>query len=245
MDGAAAAGWNHWRGSILLLGCPLEARPMARKLLKNETQNVKWDGVGLTRKEVHGAKRRALVATANQIFRKKGYYNTSMDDVARFLNVSKTVVYYYVKNKQELLFLCYQLAFEYGAEAQAYAEKHGRNGREKLEMLLRHYTISLIEKLGGGGLMSEDSALTPEHLATVQENRRSWNRVFRAFVKEGIAGGQIRKCDARLIEFFVMGAIRNIHHWYSAEGQMGGEQIADELVKFVFDGIAARGARGK
>ena len=28
-----------------------------------------------------------------------------------------------------------------------------------------------------------------------------------------------------------MGAIRNIHHWYSREGQMGGEQIADELIR--------------
>lgn len=210
---------------------------MARKPLKIDTQNAKWDGVGLTRQEVHDAKRRALVATANQIFRKKGYYNTSMDEVARFLNVSKTVIYYYVKNKQELLFLCYSLAFEYGAEAQVYAEKNGKNGREKLEMLIRHYTISLIEKLGGGGLMSEDSALTPEQIASVQEARRNWNRVFREFVQQGIAEGQFRACDARLIEFFVMGAIRNIHHWYSREGNMTGEQIADELVKFVFHGI--------
>ena len=214
---------------------------MARKSTKAETQNAKWDGVGLTRQEVHDAKRRALVATANQIFRKKGYYNPSMDEVARFLNVSKTVVYYYVKNKEELLFLCYQLAFQYGAEAQAYADGHGRNGREKLEMLIRHYTISLINELGGGGLMSEDTALRPEHLVVVQENRRNWNRVFRSYVQEGVAGGQIRECDARLAEFFVMGAIRNIHHWYSREGEMRGEQIADELVKFVFDGIAARG----
>ncbi len=221
---------------------------MARNQLTNETRNAKWIGVGVTRQEVHEAKRRALVATASQIFRKKGYANTSMDDVAKFLNVSKAVVYYYVKNKQELLFLCYQLAFQYGAEARAYAEKNGKNGREKLEMLLRHYTVSLIEKLGGGGLMSEDSALSPEHLATVQDNRRNWNRVFRGFVQEGIAGGQFRDCDPRLIEFFVMGAIRNIHHWYSSEGQMGGEQIADELIKFVFDGIArpdARRARGR
>ena len=221
---------------------------MARKPLMNESQNAKWDGVGLTRLEVHEAKRRALVATASQIFRKKGYANTSMDDVARFLNVSKAVVYYYVKNKQELLFHCYQLAFQYGAEAQAHAEKNGKNGREKLEMLLRYYIVSLIEKLGGGGLMSEDSALSPEHLATVQDNRRNWNRVFRGFVQEGIAGGHFRDCDPRLIEFFVMGAIRNIHHWYSREGEMDGEQIADELIRFVFDGIAkpdARRTRGR
>jgi len=82
--------------------------------------------------------------------------------------------------------------------------------------------------------------LRSEHLAVVQENRRHWNRVFRGYVQEGITGGQIRECDARLIEFFVMGAIRNIHHWYSREGEMQGQQIADELVKFAFDGLATR-----
>jgi TetR/AcrR family transcriptional regulator len=215
---------------------------MARKPLKSDAQNAKWDGVGLTRQEVHDAKRRALIATANQIFRKKGYSNTSMDDVARFLNVSKTVIYYYVENKQELLYLCYKLAFEYGAEAQAHAEKNGRNGREKLEMLIRHYTISLIDRLGGGALMSEDTALTPEQLASVQDSRRNWNRVFRGFVLQGIAEGNFRECDPRLVEFFVMGAIRNIHHWYSREGNMTGEQIADELVRFVFTGITKAAA---
>lgn len=210
---------------------------MARKLSKVGNQDAQWNGAGLTRKEVHAAKRRALVATANQIFRKKGYHNTSMDDVANFLNVSKTVVYYYVKNKQELLFLCYQLAFEYGAEAQAFAEKNGRNPREKLELLLRRYTVSLIDELGGGALMTEDMALTAEQLAMVVEYRRNWNHLFRGILQEGIAAGLFRDCDPRLVEFFIMGAIRNIHHWYSREGNMGGQQIADELIKFVFAGI--------
>lgn len=210
---------------------------MARKLSRVVNEDAKWNGVGLTRKEVHDAKRRALVATANQIFRKKGYHNTSMDDVARFLNVSKTVVYYYVKNKQELLFLCYRLAFDYGAQAQVFAEKNGRDAREKLELLLRRYTVSLIDELGGGALMTEDTALAPEQLAVVVELRRDWNRLFRSILQEGIAAGLFRECDPRLVEFFIMGAIRNIHHWYSREGNMGGQQIADELIKFVFSGI--------
>jgi AcrR family transcriptional regulator len=220
-------------------------RPAAvRKAARKETPSAKWGGIGLTRKEVHNAKRGALVAAANQVFRKKGYYNTSMDDVARSLHVSKTVVYYYVTNKQELLFLCYKLAFEYGAEAREYAEQNGRTAREKLELLLRRYTESLIDKLGGGALMTEDSALTPEHLATVVEYRRNWNRMFRGLIQDGIAEGQFRECDARLIEFFIMGAIRNIHNWYSPEGDLDGKLIADELVKFAFDGISQGGARG-
>jgi TetR/AcrR family transcriptional regulator len=215
----------------------------ATKATRQETStprnDAKWGGVGLTREEVHEGKRQALVAVANQVFRKQGYHKTSMDDVANHLNVSKTAIYYYVKNKQELLFLCYELAFKYGAEAQAYAELHGKTGREKLEMLIRHYTVSLVDRLGGGALMSEDSALSKEHRDIVQQYRHDWNTVFRRFVEEAIADGDLRPCNPRLTEFFVMGAIRNIHHWYSITGELTGEQIADELVEFVFNGVGA------
>ena len=75
----------------------------------------------------------------------------------------------------------------------------------------------------------------------IRRRRQEWDQVFRSFVEEGVKEGSLRAVDPRLIEFFVMGAIRGLHRWYSPQGPKSGEEIADELVAMVFDGIRSQG----
>ena len=51
-------------------------------------------------------KRDAVLATAAQLFNERGFHATSLDDIAARLNVSKPTLYYYVKNKDEILIEC-------------------------------------------------------------------------------------------------------------------------------------------
>lgn len=197
----------------------------------------KWGDTGITREELHDRKRRALVSAAAAIFKRKGIENSSMDDIASELNVSKAAIYYYVKDKQELIFLCHNLAFDLGEEALNEAIAEGRNDRERLELTIRKYVGKLTGELGGGALMTTDSALKPEDLAIITERRRNWDAAFRGLVNGAIRSGHLREVDSKLIEFFVMGAIRSLHRWYSSDGEKTGEQIADELVAMVFRGI--------
>src|SRR6202035_5605664 len=51
-------------------------------------------------------KREAVIRAAAHAFNHKGYHNTSLDDIAAALEVTKPTVYYYVTNKEQLLFEC-------------------------------------------------------------------------------------------------------------------------------------------
>lgn len=197
----------------------------------------KWGDTGITREELHDRRRRALVSAAAAIFKRKGIQNASMDDIAAELNISKAAIYYYVKDKQELIFLCHNLAFDLGEEALNEAVAEGRNDRERLELTIRKYVGKLTGELGGGALMTTDAALRPEDLAIIAGRRRKWDAAFRALINGAIRSGHLRKVDPRLIEFFIMGAIRSLHRWYSADGEKTGAEIADELVAMVFRGI--------
>ena len=198
---------------------------------------TKWGGADLSREEIHERKKRSLVAAAGRVFRKKGFQDASMEDISSELNVSKTAIYYYVKNKSELLYLCHSLAFDLGEDALRNAQRLGGTGRDKLSILLRDYVISLTSELGGGALMTSDSMLEPQHLADIRDRRTQWDQAFREIAEQGIADGSIRHCDVRLVEFFIMGAIRSLHRWYSSDGPKTGEEIADELLSLVFHGI--------
>ena len=47
----------------------------------------------------------AILQEADVLFSRKGYNSTSLDDISARLDITKTALYHYVKNKNELLFL--------------------------------------------------------------------------------------------------------------------------------------------
>ena len=66
-----------------------------------------WASVG-ARVRDRERKRDAVIMTAARAFRERGYHNTSLDDIASELNVTKPTVYHYVENKEQLLFECFR-----------------------------------------------------------------------------------------------------------------------------------------
>src|SRR5215212_2161613 len=87
---------------------------------------------GRRRREDHGSKREAVIRTAAQAFHERGYHNTSLDDVAATLGVTKPTVYYYVQNKEQLLFECFQAGLVPIREALRRAESMDCCGRDRL-----------------------------------------------------------------------------------------------------------------
>src|SRR5947207_3742350 len=57
-------------------------------------------------------KREAVIRAAAREFNRKGYHNTSLDDIATALEVTKPTVYYYVTSKEQLLFECFVAGVE-------------------------------------------------------------------------------------------------------------------------------------
>ncbi|MBP6816278.1 MAG: helix-turn-helix transcriptional regulator, partial [Burkholderiaceae bacterium] len=73
-----------------------------------------WSNVVVSRDEQFRLKRNALLREAARAFSGRGYHNTSLDDVAAVLGVTKAALYHYVRSKQEILFECHMLSLDLG-----------------------------------------------------------------------------------------------------------------------------------
>ena len=69
-----------------------------------------------------------MLRAAALCFNQKGYSGTSLKDVAGHLGLTDAALYYYVRNKEELVYLCYLRAAELGKEALDKAVDRGGNG---------------------------------------------------------------------------------------------------------------------
>lgn len=199
-----------------------------------------WTNVVQSRDEQFNLKRLALLREAARAFSARGYHDTSLDDVARTLGVTKPALYYYVKNKQEILFACHRLAQELGDQALAFAEGAGRNGRETVVLLGRRYIELITSELGSFAVLSEYDALDPENRAVIARRRDAFDRRFRELIAAGIADGSIREVDPKLTVFFFMGTINWMTRWFRPDGPIPGERIAEQFADLLDEAIRRR-----
>ena len=184
-------------------------------------------------------KQNRMLKAAARCFNIKGYSGTSLKDVANLLGLTDAALYYYVRNKQELVYLCYVRAADVGREAMQRAIGEGEDGLETVRRYLRYHIEYMVGEKGPIAIMSEIPSLKPEHREEVLELSRKHSAAFEALLERGIGDGSIAPCDVRMTGNAIMGSLNWIPKWFHGDPAMA-EKILDEFPRILSAGLAAR-----
>lgn len=176
-----------------------------------------------------------VLRAAAHCFNRKGYSGTSLKDVATMLGLTDPALYYYVRNKEELVYLCYVRAADIGRDAMQQAVADGRTGLEQVRLYLRYHIESMVGEQGPIAIMSEIPSLKQEHREKVLELSRKHSSGFEAMLDRGIADGSIAPCNVRMTGNAIMGSINWIPKWYHGDEAMAASIVAE------FPDILSRG----
>jgi len=97
------------------------------------------------REKQFAAKRRAVIRSAGQAFRKRGYHNASMTEIAQTLGLTKAALYYYVKNKGEVLYECHIMAYDAMDAVMNTQAAPGQNALDYLAQLFSDFVTMLTQ----------------------------------------------------------------------------------------------------
>jgi AcrR family transcriptional regulator len=197
---------------------------------------------GRRRRRDHGSKRDAVIRTAARAFDERGYHNTSLDDIASALGVTKPTVYYYVANKEQLLFECFRAGLEPIRAALRRAEAAPGTGRERLREVIRDYAVAIASEYGWCMVRAEHQDLGTDLSGQVKALKSEIDRGIRRLLQAGIADGSIAVQDPKLAAFAIAGALNWIAHWYRAGRSLSAEQVAEAFVQLLEHGLAPRPA---
>ena len=184
-------------------------------------------------------KRDRMLRAAARCFNLKGYSGTSLKDVADLLGLTDAALYYYVRNKQELVYLCYVRAAEVGREAMQRAIGEGDDGLETVRRYLRYHIEYMVGDQGPIAIMSEIPSLKTEHREAVLGLSRKHSAAFEALLERGIADGSIAPCDVRMTGNAIMGSLNWIPKWFHGDPAVAAK-IIDEFPRILSAGLAAR-----
>ncbi len=182
--------------------------------------------------------RHRILKAAATCFNQKGYSGTSLKDVSRHLGLTDAALYYYVKNKEELVYQCYLRAAELGREAMEQAMSDGNTGYEQALMYIQYHVEIMVGDAGPVAIMSEIPSLKRAHRNEILEVSRRHSSGFEEILERGIADGSIVPCDVRMTGNAIMGSINWIPKWFHGKAGMA-KEIRDEFPQVLVRGLKA------
>jgi TetR/AcrR family transcriptional regulator len=181
-----------------------------------------------------------MLRAAARCFNEKGYSGTSLKDVATLLGLTDAALYYYVKNKEELVYLCYLRAGDVGREAMDRAIAEGRDGLDTVRRYIRYHVDAMTGEHGPVAIMSEIPSLKPEHREQILDISRRHSARFEAVLQQGIEDGSILPCDVRMTGNAIMGALNWVPKWFRGDADVAAQVVA-EFPQILSAGMAASG----
>lgn len=184
-------------------------------------------------------RRGELLDVAIALFYEKGYENTTLQDIADRMGFTKAAIYYYAKNKEELLVEIYTSIVEPAiADAQSMAARPAPDGATRFVRLIEQHLQTFLSNIEANAVFEvQNFSLSDLAKRRIQSLARTYDNILREVYDAGIADGSIAAGDSAIAVNAVIGMCNSAHRWYRPRGKYSVDQVIKELVSLVETGI--------
>lgn len=186
------------------------------------------------------AKREAVLRAAVQMFNERGFHQTSLDDVAARLGISKPTIYHYLGNKDQVLLECVTIGLGQLIEAAEQGRATPGNGADRLLAYLVRYAEINMDDFGRCVIRTAEEALAPESRSRFRELKRRIDFDMRELIAAAMDDGSLAKGDVKLTAFTLAGALNWPALWHKSDGKCRPADLARKLVEILGTGILPR-----
>ncbi len=179
-----------------------------------------------------------ILKSAAAAFRRLGYHGATVEQIAAALHMKKGNLYYYFRNKEEILFACHQYSLDQLLALLAEVQHTQAPAAEKIRRLIVAFVHTIIDELHGTALFLDLEALSPAHLRTIIARRDTFDRGIRDVILEGVRSGEFAAGDAKLLSFAMLGAVNWIPRWYNPDGPASSQEIGDQFARYLIAGLS-------
>jgi len=187
--------------------------------------------------DTNAATRIDILRSAAKAFRRLGYHGATVEQIAAALHMKKGNLYYYFRNKEEILFACHQYSLDLLLQLLADVEQSNLYPDGKLRKLILGGVHMILDELHGTALFMDLEALSPPHLKAVIARRDLFDRGIRRVVQAGIKDGTFARGNAKLLSFAILGALNWIPRWFDPAGPSSSDEIADQFADYLVTGL--------
>jgi TetR/AcrR family transcriptional regulator, cholesterol catabolism regulator len=183
-------------------------------------------------------RRRDILLAAARVFARDGYASATLDDVAAQMGVTKGVIYYYFRSKEEIYTEIRATAIREAIERLEAIIARGTPPEVTIRAAIGDLVGHIFDDLDRfANVLHAGQRLSEENRAEIRSLQRRYERLIRSIVEDGIASGAFLDNDATLMTFTMLRAVLSVADWYAPEGRLTPPVIAEQVTEQVVRGI--------
>jgi TetR/AcrR family transcriptional regulator len=186
-----------------------------------------------------------LLTVSAELMARRGFSQTSIRDVATASGFSLGGMYYYFKNKEDLLFLIQEKTFGSLLEMQEKAMAGGGSAEDRLHRLVKNHLAYFISHFNELKVCTfELESLQGERYENIAQLRRRYYLCMAQVVGEMNGGSADRVDNDRQVRhrtLFIFGMLNWVFMWYDPEKDDPAEALGEEMVAMVMNGLTGEG----
>jgi AcrR family transcriptional regulator len=179
----------------------------------------------------------SLTRISIDVFMKRGYEATSVEQIAQAAGITKSAIYYHVASKEELLSRAISSAVRKLFEILAEPGSEAGTPLARLEYIFRRLVEVEFEYLKEIALLLRVRGTTKTERWALQK-RREFDRLVQGLIEQAQAAGEIRNdIDALVIDRLVFGMLTWIPEWYHAGHNVPRTALVEAAIALILEGI--------
>ena len=179
-----------------------------------------------------------IKSVAVDLFHRKGYFATSMSDIASGCGIQKASIYYHYPSKEDLLFHIMESTMDdlmdhlhSSLDKTADIEKNMRAAvRSHVQFHLERQKENFISN-------SELRGLTPEHYQEIVGKRDAYEQVIQNLIADGCRTGVFDNGDVQILSYAILTLCTSGASWFNPDGRLTVDEIARIYENFILRGI--------
>ncbi len=184
------------------------------------------------------AMKNTITQAAIDLFFKKGYYATSISEIAGACGIQKASIYYHFASKEDLLFT---IMHDTMAALTAYLRRNLErvSGIEKrmrravschVHFHLEHQKETFIAS-------SELRGLCRSNYLEIVAMRDQYEGIFQELIAAGTRRGVFAPCDVKILSYAILTLCTAGAFWFKPEGRLTVDEIATIYENFIISGL--------
>ena len=186
-------------------------------------------------------RRQELIDAASQVFYKKGYADTTLQDIANLMNFTKPAIYYYASSKEALFLEFYEQVVNGAIESAKAVIEAERCSRTIFTLLVESHIHILLDNVQANSVFDvPQGSLSSETQNRMSELADQYTAIFKKVYEQGVKDGLLANQNPALVVNLILGACNSAHRWYDPNGKLGASEFAHTIVSVFTLGVYPR-----
>jgi AcrR family transcriptional regulator len=192
--------------------------------------------------EISEFKRRRIKETAWHMFYCNGYQATTIDALAKKLDVAMQIIYSYFKNKTELLYEIWQTEIWLSLSALDLIQKRSNTSTEKLKLAVDDVVRIVVNHQEYIVVCEREEKNLDAHLShTIRKQRSLFHQRICAILHSDCKAGEFAIRNPTMTATTITGMMTWVAFWYSPYGRWSEAEITGHVMDMIMAVVFDRG----